>query len=303
MRRDERRTTQRERLLDGMLAAVAREGYAGATVSRAIANAGVSRPTFYEYFPDRDACFLATHERAARGLLEYVREGVREEEPRQAFRGAACALLRHAEEQRDATRLLGDQALAAGSRALDARDAALAQLARVDEEALARAAPDASAPDLPARALLGGLQRSLAAWLRNSALHAASPAQELTALLASFERPLGEHRWRALRPGPPLRPSPHVATLALQAPRPLPPGRSRASHAEIERNQRERILFATAGVASERGYGATTVSDILAAARVDRRVFYAHFRGERVLQRRKLAGTGLGGNPRDDAVL
>src|ERR1700679_1120423 len=57
--RKARKGTQRERLLDGMLLAAVRRGYAGANVAQVIAQAGVSRPTFYEYFADRDDCFLA----------------------------------------------------------------------------------------------------------------------------------------------------------------------------------------------------------------------------------------------------
>jgi AcrR family transcriptional regulator len=54
--------TQRERLLAGMVAAANQHGYAQATVSAVIEHAGISRPTFYEYFADRDACFLAALE-------------------------------------------------------------------------------------------------------------------------------------------------------------------------------------------------------------------------------------------------
>src|ERR1700733_912081 len=45
-----RKSTQRERLLNGMIEVADRRGYAGASVSAVIAEAGVSRPTFYDYF-------------------------------------------------------------------------------------------------------------------------------------------------------------------------------------------------------------------------------------------------------------
>ncbi|HXM87565.1 MAG TPA: TetR/AcrR family transcriptional regulator, partial [Solirubrobacteraceae bacterium] len=53
------KSTQRERLVHGMVEAANVGGYASANVSAVIANAGVSRPTFYEYFVDRDDCFVA----------------------------------------------------------------------------------------------------------------------------------------------------------------------------------------------------------------------------------------------------
>ncbi len=40
---------------------VAHEGYAAATIARVIDHAGVPRPTFYDYFTDKDDCFLAAH--------------------------------------------------------------------------------------------------------------------------------------------------------------------------------------------------------------------------------------------------
>ena len=45
----------------------------------------------------------------------------------------------------------------------------------------------------------------------------------------------------------------------------------------MARNQRERILYATADIAARNGYAAATVADITSTAGVDRRVFYANF--------------------------
>jgi AcrR family transcriptional regulator len=43
-------------------------------------------------------------------------------------------------------------------------------------------------------------------------------------------------------------------------------------------HRRGRILWALAGCMAEKGYGATTISDIAASARVSKTVVYAHFR-------------------------
>ena len=45
-----------------MVAAVARHGYAETTVGELVALAGVSKSTFYEHFPSKQECFLATFE-------------------------------------------------------------------------------------------------------------------------------------------------------------------------------------------------------------------------------------------------
>ena len=60
-------------------------------------------------------------------------------------------------------------------------------------------------------------------------------------------------------------------------PHQLPSGRHGLPRDFVEKNQRERILRAVVEVASETGYGALTVRDVIEAAGVSRRTFYDHF--------------------------
>jgi AcrR family transcriptional regulator len=53
------KTSFRHRLLDAMNESLAANGYAGTTVADIVHMARTSRRTFYEYFPDREACFVA----------------------------------------------------------------------------------------------------------------------------------------------------------------------------------------------------------------------------------------------------
>jgi AcrR family transcriptional regulator len=53
---------QRERLLNGVVEAVAEHGYNATTIGAITAAAQISRRTFYEYFPDKEGCFLAAYE-------------------------------------------------------------------------------------------------------------------------------------------------------------------------------------------------------------------------------------------------
>jgi AcrR family transcriptional regulator len=62
MARDEVARNQRTRLYGGMIESVAQHGYAQTTVAQVIALAGVSRRAFYEQFPNKEACFLATYD-------------------------------------------------------------------------------------------------------------------------------------------------------------------------------------------------------------------------------------------------
>src|SRR3954468_3366277 len=61
---------QRERLLAAMLRATAELGYREVSVQDVLERAGVSRPTFYEPFENKEACFLAAFDSAAARLRE-----------------------------------------------------------------------------------------------------------------------------------------------------------------------------------------------------------------------------------------
>ena len=59
-----------------MAEVVAKNGYAATTVADVVAAAGVSRRTFYEQFPDKEACFLAALDDGLEFLLRTIREAV-----------------------------------------------------------------------------------------------------------------------------------------------------------------------------------------------------------------------------------
>src|SRR5215467_1079393 len=68
---------QRERLLAAMLRATAELGYREVSVQNVLERAGVSRPTFYEHFENKEACFLAAFDAVAarlRGRIETAAE-------------------------------------------------------------------------------------------------------------------------------------------------------------------------------------------------------------------------------------
>jgi AcrR family transcriptional regulator len=272
------KSTQRERLLDGMILAANRDGYARANVSQVIANAGVSRPTFYDYFTDKDSCFLAAHEEIVKRMLERVDHAVEHGAPERALQMGVRALIEFAGSDPAKARFLMNETMAGGPRALDERDRALDQIERIIERGTLRAAASAATPDLPTRPVLGAVYWLLAPLLRRGERDFSELTDDLLQWIEGYDRPAGEHRWDTLDRGPLIPPAPLVAELSLDAPSPLPRGRPRAPAGEVARNQRERILFATAEVAVRKGYTATRIADITATAGVDGRVFYAHFR-------------------------
>ena len=69
--------SQRARILDGMVRAVAAKGYARTTVADVVALAGVSRRTFYEQFDDKEDCFLGAYETGSQIVLDDIAAAVR----------------------------------------------------------------------------------------------------------------------------------------------------------------------------------------------------------------------------------
>jgi AcrR family transcriptional regulator len=66
--------SQRGRLLIAIAQVVAEKGYGAATVADIVDRASVSRSTFYEQFPDKEACFLAAFDFGVEFVLGQMRE-------------------------------------------------------------------------------------------------------------------------------------------------------------------------------------------------------------------------------------
>ena len=73
LRREVVEASQRERMLDAVVQAVAAKGYSGATVADIVGRAGVSRKTFYEHFRDKEECFLAAYDEGVAILMDQIR--------------------------------------------------------------------------------------------------------------------------------------------------------------------------------------------------------------------------------------
>ena len=67
---------QRRRILDGLAAALAYHGYEDTKITDIVELAGVSRPTFYEYFEGKEQCFAASYEDGVGRLVEVVEVAV-----------------------------------------------------------------------------------------------------------------------------------------------------------------------------------------------------------------------------------
>jgi AcrR family transcriptional regulator len=179
------KSTQRERLLAAIVTVANRDGYAHANVSAAIAEAGVSRPTFYEYFADKDDCFLAALRDAQVLVAGRVAHALADRPPGEALAATLGALVELAATAPAQARFLMSEAMAAGPPALQAREEGIEELAQLVDAALARAVPGEQSPDVCPRSAIGGCYRLLAARLRRGEPGLARLASELEAWLDS----------------------------------------------------------------------------------------------------------------------
>ncbi len=85
---------QRERLLNGVVEAVAEHGYNATTIAGITAAAKISRRTFYEYFEGKEDCFAAAYEMIEAHVLDSMltAPGAGEEWP-ERVRARLAALL------------------------------------------------------------------------------------------------------------------------------------------------------------------------------------------------------------------
>jgi len=66
----------RARLLEGLALSIREKGLTGTQITDIVGHAKASRRTFYQCFPDKDACFLELAERLRNALLEVVEAAV-----------------------------------------------------------------------------------------------------------------------------------------------------------------------------------------------------------------------------------
>ena len=127
--------SQRTRLLDGMVRAVAERGYSAATIADALRHARVSRATFYEHFAGKEECFLAAYEMAARVHHRRVVEAAEAEpEWRHRLRAGTTEYLEALDEEPVYARALMIEVGAAGPRAAALRGEAIMRYATLQRE-------------------------------------------------------------------------------------------------------------------------------------------------------------------------
>jgi AcrR family transcriptional regulator len=270
-----------QRLLGAITQLTIDGGYTNVTVGQIIARAGVSRATFYEYFADREECFVAALAPIRGQLLAGLRTSVASDRPERAIFRVTHGLLAFAQRRPGMARLLMSDSLMGGRQLRNARDGFMSDAARIIEEAHGRLPAGAVVADLPPSLICGVTCRLLGARLRGAqSLQPGGLADELLGWISAYEMPLARHRWRAVATLPSPDRSPFLPPSELRAPPALVPGLSRGREGALVENHWLRIVFATVEVVGRDGYSNATVAQITQTAGVDSRAFYRLFDGK-----------------------
>jgi AcrR family transcriptional regulator len=174
------RAVQRERLLAAMIAGVTEIGYSALTVQDVLGRAGISRPTFYEQFDDKEDCFLAAFDATVEQLRKRVDAAAAEGAGWQdRLRRAIAAVLAFVAEEPSAARTAIVEARASSPAGLRRRDEVLDGFAsRTDALIREELAEPPSA--IAAAGVVGGVESVLYARLQKGEL------EDLDSLLPSL---------------------------------------------------------------------------------------------------------------------
>jgi AcrR family transcriptional regulator len=155
---------QRERILAAILRATAELGYREMNVQDVLVRAGVSRPTFYEQFKNKEHCFLTAFDSVAAKLRRRVDGAVATAEGswRERLRSGMEELLGFVAEEPDAAATLVVEARAACPEALVRRDELLDHFAACLDRNVRGELPEGFAPSaISAAGVVGGVEALL----------------------------------------------------------------------------------------------------------------------------------------------
>jgi AcrR family transcriptional regulator len=279
---------QRERLYEATIKAVNERGFVATTISDLVANAGVSRRSFYEHFQNKEECLLATYDALIGRLTARIAQSYDpKDEWTDQIEAIVRALFEASSDRPDAARLVSVEMGAAGPVGIErwARDAEL--LTAFFTSVFEQAPGEGSIPSPVARAIVGALRTILYSRVRRERssrslkLELQKLTPDIVAWIVSFyptppeipdrPRPRRHGRLQGGRAPGTLSPSPRWA------PRGLPRGEHSLPKGFVAHNQRERIFDAVANLTAAKGYPALSLEDIVSEAAISLQTFYEHF--------------------------
>jgi AcrR family transcriptional regulator len=280
--REQVRADQTGRLRAAMVELVVERGYRAVSVADVLARAGVSRRTFYEHYPGKEACFVEAYDAivgdwiagaaaARRGAASW----------REGLRGSTLAVVERVLADPIAAHAVFIEALSAGAEALERRAEAVAGFERLARASFEMAPGGAQVRPAMFRVFVGGVRGILANRLRDrrtdELLTLADPLIEwmlcyrsraATEILdKAGEVAASGERVDASEPSS-AEPSDHFPELAgmwlwlEDSARPV-----------VWSTPRERILSAVTEIVGGKGYEALSVAEIARVARTTHQTF------------------------------
>ena len=170
------RAIQRERLLASMIKTVTEIGYNALTVQNVLTRAGISRPTFYEQFEDKEDCFLAAFDASAKQMRERIEAAVAGGGPswRDQMRSGIAELLQFIADEPETARIVIVEARASSPAGLRRRDELLDHFSACID-ALVRDDLDEAPSAIAAAGIVGGIESVLYARLQKGETEDLSP--------------------------------------------------------------------------------------------------------------------------------
>ena len=254
--REESQRSQRERLFGALVAISSEKGYEATRISDLVKLAGVSRAAFYDHFADKQECLLAAVEALIAQTLEIVEQAGSTAKGEERVRRSVDAFLGLVASQPAAAKVCFVEIYAAGAAGEAEVDRVLDVFEQFSTSQLEHIPGREGMPPQMVRALIGGLQKVVQKRLYND------EAEQLPGLGGQIAD------WGLSYPPPPG--SLEGARRRGRRPRPF-------TERQAVAHPPERVLRALAAVVAEKGYGPTTVAEVVERASTSRRVFYAHF--------------------------
>jgi AcrR family transcriptional regulator len=271
--REAARREQRERLFAAVVANCSEKGYEATSVEDLLQASGVSRATFYDQFDDKLDCFCAAEGEIVNGAIAAVADRLEGDgDAIRHSRDAIAAFIALVVAQPAAARICFIESYAAGEAGLTPVRGAFDWITALARDAAARMPGRAGMPPELLRGIIGGIYQVIYKRLlgRREA--------ELPGLVD------GLWDWAMSFPAPaePLRrPGRLVITRPVSEAPPF------ASY-----SPEQRIIRGFAKAVEAKGYPATTIADIAAAASISQTTFYEHFDGKTDAMRAALDSSG-----------